>query len=61
VFDVEVLHIGSEVGEPPGDVVVVADNDEGRAGESDAGDVEVGERRWIGGVEVCLVPDAGAW
>ncbi len=40
VLDVEVLDIGAEVGEAPGDMVVVADDDEGGAGEGDAGDVE---------------------
>ncbi len=40
VFDVDVLDVGAEVGEAPGDVVVVADDDEGSAGERDSGDVE---------------------
>ena len=53
MFDVDVLDFGAEVGEAPGDVVVVADDDEGCAGERDAGDVEAG------GFEVGLVPDAG--
>ena len=44
VFDVEVLDVGAEVGEAPGDVGVVADDDEGDAGEGDAGDV----RRRVG-------------
>ena len=40
VLDVEVLDVGAEVGEAPGDVVVVAYDDEGRAGQGDSGDVE---------------------
>ena len=32
-----VLDVGAEVGEAPGDVLVVADDDEGNAGEGDAG------------------------
>ena len=56
VLDVDVLHVGAEVGEAPGDVVVVADDDEGDAGKGDAGDVEVPVG---GGFEVGLVPDAG--
>ena len=55
VFDVDVLHVGAEVGEAPGDVVVVADDDEGIAGEGDSGGVEVRG----GGLEIGLVPDAG--
>ena len=57
VLDVEVLHVGAEVGEAPGDVVVVADDDEGIAGEGDSGGVEVAGGR--GGLEVGCVPDAG--
>ena len=57
-LDVDVLDVGAEVGEAPGDVVVVADDDEGSAGESDAGDVEGGAGGG-GGFEVGLVPDAG--
>ena len=57
VFDEDVLHVGAEVGEAPGDVVVVADDDEGDSGKGDSGDVEVaGGGR---GFEVGLVPDAG--
>ncbi len=70
VLDVDVLDFGAEVGEAPGYVVVVAGDDEGNAGEGDAGDVEVA----CGGggfstlasklagdpdLEVGLVPDAG--
>ncbi len=39
-FDVDVLDVGAEVGKAPGDVRVVADDDEGEAGDGDAGDVE---------------------
>ena len=39
-FDVDVLDVGAEVGESPGDVVVVPDDDEGGSGEGYAGDVE---------------------
>ena len=57
VFDVDVLNSGSKVGESPGDVIVVANDDEGHAGERDSGDVE-----WASGgrgFEVGFVPDAG--
>ncbi len=57
MFDVDVLDGGAEVGEAPGDVVVVADDDEGNAGEGDAGDVKVAGGG--GGLEVGLIPDAG--
>ena len=57
-FDVEVLDVGAEVGEAPGDVVVVADDDEGRAGKGDSGYVE-GRAGGGRGFEVGLVPDAG--
>ena len=56
VFDVDVLDFGSEVGEAPGYVVVVTDDDEGDAGKGDAGDVEVPV--WCRGFKVRLVPDA---
>ena len=58
VLDVDVLDLGSEVGEAPGDVGVVADDDEGNSGERDSGYVEVGS---VGGwrLEVGFVPDAG--
>ena len=56
-FDEEVLDVGIEVGEAPGDVVVVAYDDEGRAGDGDSGDVEGSAGRG-GGLEVSLVPDA---
>ena len=68
VFDVDVLDGGAEVGEAPGDVVVVADDDEGNAGEGDSGDVEVAggwdsppreQARRGPDLEVGLVPDAG--
>ena len=57
MLDVDVLDSGAEVGEAPGDVVVVADDDEGNAGEGDSGDVEIAGGG--GGLEVGLVPDAG--
>ncbi len=56
VFDVDVLDFGSEVGEAPGYVVVVADDDEGHAGKRDSGDMEIAGR--CRGFEVGLVPDA---
>jgi hypothetical protein len=57
VFDVDVLDGCAEVGEAPGYVVVVADDDEGDAGEGDSSDVEVA--RGGGGLKVSFVPDAG--
>src|SRR6266702_991152 len=58
VLDVDVLDLGAEVGEAPGDMSVVADDDEGDAGEGDSGYVEVRSvRGW--GLEVGFVPDAG--
>ena len=41
LLDVDVLGVAVERGESPGDVVVVAGGDEGRAGVGDSGDVEV--------------------
>jgi len=57
VLDVDVLYVGAEIGEAPGYVGVVADDDEGHSGKRDAGDVEVSGRN--GGFEIGLVPDAG--
>ena len=57
VLNVEGLDLGAEVGEAPGDVGVVADDDEGDAGERDSGDVKIAGGG--GGLEVGLVPDAG--
>ena len=57
-LDVDVLDVGSQVGEAPGDVIVVADDDEGDARQSDSGYVE-GSAGGGGGFEDCLVPDAG--
>ena len=60
-FDVEVLDIGEGVGQAPGDVLVVADDDAGCAGEGGAADLEAG----FGAVgrgragEMHLVPSAG--
>ncbi len=57
VFDEDVLDVSAEVREAPGYVVVVADDDEGKSGEGDSGDVEfAGGGR---GFEVGLIPDAG--
>ena len=52
-FDVEVLHGRFNVGEPPGDPTIVADDDEGHPRERDAGNVEVVA------VEVGRVPEVG--
>ena len=57
VLNVEGLDFGAEVGKAPGDVGVVADDDEGDAGERDSGDMKIAGRG--GGLEVGLVPDAG--
>ena len=57
VLNVEGLDFGAEVGKAPGDVGVVADDDEGDAGERDSGDVKIAGGG--GGLEVGLVPDAG--
>ena len=57
MLDVDVLNVGTEVGEAPGDVVVVADDDEGRTGERYSGDVKRGTGG-RGGLEIGLVPDA---
>jgi len=53
VFDVDVLDLGAEVGEAPGYMLIVSDDDERNAWEGDSGDVEVC------GFEVGFVPDAG--
>ncbi len=57
-LDEEVLDVSAEVGEAPGDVVVVTYDDEGCAGQGDSGDVK-GSAGGGGGLEVGLVPDAG--
>ena len=57
VFDVDVLDGGAEVGEAPGDVVVVAGDDEGNAGEGDSGGVEIaggGEAEPLARFEIAL-------
>ena len=59
MLDDEVLHVRAEVGEPPGDVVVVPSDDEGRAGEGHSGGVEGGLRCGIRGLQVGLVPEFG--
>ncbi len=59
VFDAEILDVGTEVGESPGDVLIAADDDEGDAGEGEAGDVELGAGGGCGGVEAGFVP--GVW
>ena len=61
-LDVDVLDLGAEVGEAPGDVVVVAYDDEGEAGEGDSGGVERPHLRLrlrSGAFEVGFVPEAG--
>ncbi len=42
LFDVEVLHVAVERGESPGHVLVVAGDDERKAGQRDSGGVEAG-------------------
>ena len=53
LLDVEVLHVGADVGHAPGDAIVVAHDHAGNAGEAEAGDVPA--RR----VEADLIPDRG--
>jgi len=53
LLNVEVLHVGAIVGETLGDVVVVADDDERGAGESEALGIEIGSG------EMNFVPDGG--
>ena len=50
-FDVKILDIGAVIGEAPGDAIVVADDDEWSAGESDA----FGVIAWS--AEMNFVPD----
>ena len=52
-FDVKILDVGAVIGEAPGDAVVVADDDHGRAGQCKAFDVPAG----CG--EMNFVPDRG--
>jgi hypothetical protein len=58
MLDVDVLNVGAEVGKAPGDVVVVAYDDEGNSGKGDACDVEVCTAG-CGRLEIGLVPNAG--
>ena len=51
LLDVEVLHVGADVGDAPGDAVVVADDDAGDAGEAETGHIPAGR------VQADLVPD----
>ena len=39
-LDVEILHIWSQVGDPPGDAAVVTDDDQRHTGEGEADTVE---------------------
>src|SRR5712692_2202733 len=50
-LDVQVFNIGDGIGEAPGDMLVVANDDAGRAWEADADDIN------ITGDQVALIPD----
>src|SRR5450755_3835013 len=52
-LDIEVLRIGNRVGDAPGDVLVMSDDDAGSAWEADADDVDVSRD------EVAFIPDRG--
>ena len=58
VFDVDVLDVAPRLVKPQATWSLWPSDDEGNAGEGDAGDVEVAGGGW-GGIEVGLVPDAG--
>jgi hypothetical protein len=55
LLDIDVLNVGAEIGESPGDVVVVSHDDEREAREGDSSDVELAGG---GGLEVGLIPDS---
>ena len=52
LLQVEVLDIGTKICKPPGDVRIVADDDERNPGKRNAGSME------ISGLQVGLVPDS---
>src|SRR5690606_8839841 len=56
-LQVQVHHVGAEVGEAPGDGVVGADDHAGQAGEGEPGDVEGAGGVHGGAVQAHLVPD----
>ena len=57
-LEVEVGDVGPEVREAPGDLLVVADDHAGEAGEGEARDVERAVVVDLGAVQAHLVPDA---
>lgn len=58
-LDVQVGDIGGEVREPPGDLLVVADDDAGKAGEREASHVERALLAHRRALQLHLVPDRG--
>src|SRR6185437_11792516 len=50
-LDVQVLHVGAVIGKAPGDAVIVTNDDERRAGESESLGVKTG------GAEMDFIPD----
>ena len=60
MLDDEVLHVRAEVGESPGDVVVVPGDDKGRAWQGHSGGVEGGQRGGVRGFQIGLVPQTRA-
>ena len=59
LLEVEVGDVGAEVGHPPRDLVVVADDDTGQAREREARDPERARGAQRAALEVDLAPDAG--
>src|SRR5882762_10290560 len=54
LFDIKIFHVWFNVGESPGDPLIVSDDDEGRPRQTDTGNVEVLLRHF----ELHLVPDS---
>ncbi len=59
LLQVQVLHVGIEVGEPPGDIGVVPDDDAGQPRERESRDVEGALGADLVAVQAHLVPGAG--
>ncbi len=56
-LDVEILHVGSDVGHPPGDAVVVPDHDPRRARKREAAQLVRARVALLDAVQADLVPD----
>src|ERR1700733_15851089 len=57
-LDVHIFNSGANVGEPPRDVLIVADNHVGIAGQCDASDIQVSACR-TSATQMSLIPQIG--